>query len=38
MPVRPAALRAPNNPFRTLVVHRNLRLFWTGQTRPLTGS
>ena len=26
------------NPFRTLVVHRNFRLFWTGQTLSLIGT
>jgi Transmembrane secretion effector len=34
----PAVRRAPGNPFRTLLVHRNFRLFWTGQTLSLTGT
>ena len=32
------ALRGSVNPFRTLVVHRNFRLFWTGQTLSLIGT
>jgi MFS family permease len=32
------AIRVANNPFRTLLVHRNFRLFWTGQTLSLTGT
>jgi MFS family permease len=35
-PPRPA--RRPINPFRTLQVHRNFRLFWTGQTVSLIGT
>ena len=35
-PARPA--RRPINPFRTLQVHRNFRLFWTGQTVSLIGT
>ena len=35
----PARARArPINPFRTLQVHRNFRLFWTGQTVSLIGT
>jgi MFS family permease len=30
--------RRPINPFRTLQVHRNFRLFWTGQTVSLIGT
>ncbi len=32
------ATRPSYNPFRTLVVHRNYRLFWSGQTLSLTGT
>src|SRR5580700_5997387 len=32
------ALRRSALPFRTLVVHRNFRLFWTGQTLSLIGT
>ncbi|HEX9085343.1 MAG TPA: MFS transporter, partial [Gemmatimonadaceae bacterium] len=35
-PARPA--RRPINPFRTLQVHRNFRMFWTGQTVSLIGT
>jgi MFS family permease len=35
-PVRPA--RRPINPFRALQVHRNFRLFWSGQTVSLIGT
>ena len=35
-PTRPA--RRPINPFRALQVHRNFRLFWTGQTVSLIGT
>ena len=35
-PARPA--RKSINPFRTLQVHRNFRLFWTGQTVSLIGT
>jgi MFS family permease len=35
-PVRP--VRKSINPFRTLQVHRNFRLFWTGQTVSLIGT
>jgi MFS family permease len=35
-PARP--LRRSINPFRTLQVHRNFRLFWTGQTVSLIGT
>src|SRR3984893_14343767 len=35
-PTRP--LRKSINPFRTLQVHRNFRLFWTGQTVSLIGT
>ena len=35
-PARPA--RRPINPFRALQVHRNFRLFWTGQTVSLIGT
>jgi MFS family permease len=35
-PPRPA--RRPINPFRTLQVHRNFRLFWIGQTVSLIGT
>ena len=35
-PARPA--RRSINPFRTLQVHRNFRLFWTGQTVSLIGT
>jgi MFS family permease len=39
MPLTPARpLRKPINPFRTLQVHRNFRLFWTGQTVSLIGT
>src|SRR2546430_17628992 len=35
----PARARArPINPFRTLQLHRNFRLFWTGQTVSLIGT
>src|SRR5437868_6119077 len=32
------ALRRPINPFRALQVHRNFRLFWSGQTVSLIGT
>src|SRR3982074_1133848 len=35
-PARPA--RRSINPFRALQVHRNFRLFWTGQTVSLIGT
>jgi MFS family permease len=35
-PARPA--RRPINPFRALQVHRNFRLFWSGQTVSLIGT
>jgi MFS family permease len=39
MPLTPARpVRRPINPFRTLQVHRNFRLFWTGQTVSLIGT
>jgi MFS family permease len=39
MPLTPARpLRRSINPFRTLQVHRNFRLFWTGQTVSLIGT
>ena len=39
MPLTPArTARRPINPFRTLQVHRNFRLFWTGQTVSLIGT
>jgi MFS family permease len=39
MPLTPARpLRKSINPFRTLQVHRNFRLFWTGQTVSLIGT
>lgn len=34
----PAADRRSLNPFRTLIRHRNFRLFWTGQTLSLIGT
>src|SRR5256885_17215100 len=35
----PARARTrPINPFRTLQLHRNFRLFWTGQTVSLIGT
>jgi MFS family permease len=34
----PAAQSRSLNPFRTLVLHRNFRLFWTGQTLSLIGT
>src|SRR5213075_958952 len=37
-PTPARALRRPINPFRTLQVHRNFRLFWTGQTVSLIGT
>jgi MFS family permease len=44
-PRRPVRFRSPVttaarslNPFRTLVVHRNFRLFWFGQTTSLVGT
>src|SRR5437868_13784975 len=36
-PTPSRALRKPINPFRALQVHRNFRLFWSGQTRSLIG-
>lgn len=39
MPLTPARPLAKSiNPFRTLQVHRNFRLFWTGQTVSLIGT
>jgi MFS family permease len=39
MPLTPARpIRRSINPFRTLQVHRNFRLFWTGQTVSLIGT
>ncbi len=39
MPLTPARpLRKSINPFRTLQVHRNFQLFWTGQTVSLIGT
>ena len=39
MPLTPARpLRRSINPFRALQVHRNFRLFWTGQTVSLIGT
>lgn len=39
MPLTPARpLTKSINPFRTLQVHRNFRLFWTGQTVSLIGT
>jgi hypothetical protein len=39
MPLTPARpTRRSINPFRTLQVHRNFRLFWTGQTISLIGT
>src|SRR5882724_1969510 len=39
MPLTPARpVRRPINPFRALQVHRNVRLFWTGQTVSLIGT
>jgi MFS family permease len=39
MPLTPARpVRRPINPFRALQVHRNFRLFWTGQTVSLIGT
>jgi MFS family permease len=39
MPLTPARpLRKSINPFRALQVHRNFRLFWTGQTVSLIGT
>src|ERR1700737_4802126 len=39
MPLTPARpVRKSINPFRTLQVHRSLRLFWTGQTVSLIGT
>jgi MFS family permease len=39
MPLTPARpTRKSINPFRTLQVHRNFRLFWTGQTVSLIGT
>ncbi len=37
-PTPARALRKPINPFRALQVHRNFRLFWTGQTVSLIGT
>src|SRR3954470_9851467 len=37
-PTPSRALRKPINPFRTLQVHRNFRIFWTGQTVSLIGT
>jgi MFS family permease len=34
----PAADRRSLNPFRTLIRHRNFRIFWTGQTLSLIGT
>src|SRR6476661_2373068 len=38
MALTPARPTRPINPFRTLQVHRNFRLFWTGQTVSLIGT
>src|SRR5260370_38302843 len=39
MPLTPARpVRRAIKPFRTLQVHRNFRLFWTGQTVSLIGT
>src|SRR3979490_2685918 len=35
---RARPVRRPINPFRALQVHRNFRLFWTGQTVSLIGT
>src|SRR5205814_10596021 len=37
-PTPSRALRKPVNPFRALQIHRNFRLFWTGQTVSLIGT
>jgi MFS family permease len=37
-PTPSRAIRKPINPFRALQVHRNFRLFWTGQTVSLIGT
>jgi MFS family permease len=37
-PRQPMPTRASLNPFRVLVVHRNFRIFWLGQTLSLIGS
>ena len=37
-PTPSRALRKPINPFRALQVHRNFRLFWSGQTVSLIGT
>jgi MFS family permease len=37
-PTPARALKRPINPFRALQVHRNFRLFWTGQTVSLIGT
>ncbi len=37
-PTPARAQKRPINPFRTLQVHRNFRLFWTGQTVSLIGT
>ena len=37
-PTPARALRRPINPFRALQVHRNFRLFWSGQTVSLIGT
>ena len=37
-PTPSRALRKPINPFRALLVHRNFRLFWSGQTVSLIGT
>ncbi|HEY1952957.1 MAG TPA: MFS transporter [Gemmatimonadaceae bacterium] len=37
-PTPARALQRPINPFRALQVHRNFRLFWTGQTVSLIGT
>jgi MFS family permease len=37
-PTPARALRRPVNPFRALQVHRNFRLFWSGQTVSLIGT
>jgi MFS family permease len=37
-PTPSRARKRPVNPFRTLQVHRNFRLFWTGQTVSLIGT
>jgi MFS family permease len=37
-PTPARALKRPINPFRALQIHRNFRLFWTGQTVSLIGT